>query len=29
MPEKRLAYSADADARSFRSMRDFFADLFG
>jgi dienelactone hydrolase len=28
MPEKGLAYSADADRRSFRSMADFFADLF-
>jgi len=29
MPEKGLAYSADADHRSFRSMKDFLADLFG
>ncbi|KFG89156.1 Dienelactone hydrolase [Sphingobium herbicidovorans NBRC 16415] len=29
MPEKGLAYSADADRRSFRSMRDFLGDLFG
>jgi dienelactone hydrolase len=29
MPEKGLAYSAEADRRSFRSMRDFLADLFG
>ena len=28
MPEKGLAYSPDADRRSFRSMRDFLADLF-
>ena len=28
MPEKGLAYSPDADHRSFRSMRDFLADLF-
>lgn len=29
MPEKGLAYSPDADRRSFRSMKDFLADLFG
>lgn len=29
MPEKGLAYSPDADRRSFRSMRDFLADMFG
>lgn len=29
MPDKGLAYSADADRRSFRSMRDFLSDLFG
>ncbi|AMK19036.1 MULTISPECIES: dienelactone hydrolase family protein [Sphingobium] len=29
MPDKGLAYSADADRRSFRSMRDFLGDLFG
>lgn len=29
MPEKGLAYSADADHRSFRSMKDFLGDLFG
>jgi dienelactone hydrolase len=29
MPEKGLAYSADADRRSFRSMVDFLGDLFG
>ena len=28
MPDKGLAYSADADHRSFRSMSDFLADLF-
>lgn len=28
MPEKGLAYSPDADHRSFRSMRDFLASLF-
>ncbi|HWV13031.1 MAG TPA: dienelactone hydrolase family protein [Sphingobium sp.] len=28
MPEKALAYNPDADRRSFRSMRDFLADLF-
>lgn len=29
MPEKGLAYSAEADRRSFRSMRDFLGDVFG
>ena len=29
MPEKGLAYSPDADRRSFRSMADFLGDLFG
>lgn len=29
MPDKGLAYNPDADKRSFRSMRDFLADLFG
>ncbi|MFZ2997351.1 dienelactone hydrolase family protein [Sphingobium sp.] len=28
MPEKGLAYSPDADRRSFRSMKDFVGDLF-
>lgn len=28
MPEKGLAYQPDADRRSFRSMKDFLADLF-
>lgn len=28
MPEKGLAYSPDADRRSFRSMADFLGDLF-
>lgn len=29
MPEKGLAYSPDADRRSFRAMADFLGDLFG
>lgn len=29
MPEKGLAYSPDADRRSFRAMTDFLGDLFG
>jgi len=29
MPEKGLAYSPDADRRSFRAMKDFLGDLFG
>lgn len=29
MPEKGLAYSADADRRSFRAMADFLGELFG
>jgi dienelactone hydrolase len=29
MPEKGLAYSADADRRSFRAMTDFLGELFG
>ncbi|NWK95323.1 carboxymethylenebutenolidase [Sphingobium lactosutens] len=29
MPEKGLAYSADADRRSFRAMVDFLGELFG
>ncbi|WP_313808293.1 dienelactone hydrolase family protein [Sphingobium sp.] len=29
MPEKGLAYNADADRRSFRSMADFLKDIFG
>lgn len=29
MPDKGLAYSADADRRSFRSMRDFLDELWG
>ena len=29
MPDKGLAYSPDADRRSFRSMADFLRDLFG
>lgn len=29
MPERGLAYSADADRRSFRSMADFLGELFG
>ncbi|ANI77364.1 dienelactone hydrolase family protein [Sphingobium sp. EP60837] len=29
MPDKGLAYSADADQRSFRSMKDFLGDLLG
>lgn len=29
MPDKGLAYIPDADQRSFRSMRDLLADLFG
>ena len=29
MPDKGLAYSADADRRSFRAMADFLAELFG
>lgn len=29
MPEKGLAYSPDADRRSFRTMADFLGDLFG
>ncbi len=28
MPDRGLVYSADADRRSFRAMRDFLADLF-
>jgi dienelactone hydrolase len=28
MPEKGLAYSAQADRRSFRAMKDFLGDLF-
>ena len=28
MPDKGLAYSPDADRRSFRAMKDFLADLF-
>lgn len=28
MPDKGLAYSATADRRSFRAMRDFLSDLF-
>lgn len=29
MPEKGLAYSADADRRSFKAMVDFLGELFG
>ena len=29
MPEKGLAYNADADRRSFRAMADFLGDIFG
>ncbi|MFN3798443.1 MAG: dienelactone hydrolase family protein, partial [Sphingobium yanoikuyae] len=29
MPEKGLAYSADADRRSFRAMVNFLEELFG
>lgn len=29
MPEKGLAYSADADRRSFQTMADFLGELFG
>jgi len=29
MPEKGLAYSADADRRSFRAMVNFLDELFG
>ncbi|MGE4322742.1 MAG: dienelactone hydrolase family protein [Sphingobium sp.] len=29
MPERGVAYSADADRRSFRAMADFLAELFG
>lgn len=29
MPEKGLAYSLDADRRSFRAMADFLGELFG
>lgn len=29
MPDKGLAYSAESDRRSFRSMRDFLGDVFG
>jgi len=29
MPEMGLAYSPDADRRSFRAMTDFLGDLFG
>lgn len=29
MPDKGLAYNADADRRSFRAMADFLSELFG